>query len=45
MNEKPTEEQASTQAREKVIAVLKDYKSEEPTKREMKPKEPSDVED
>lgn len=46
MKEKPSEKQTGPQTREEDKPALKDYDSEkEPAKREMKPKEASDVED
>lgn len=46
MEEKRSERQTGPQTKEKDKPTLEDYKStEEPSKKEMKPKEVSDVED
>ena len=45
MKDKPSEKQTGPQVREEDKPGLEDYKSEEPRKKESKPKEPSDVED
>ena len=45
MKGKPSEKQTGPQIREEDKPGLEDYKSEEPHKKESKPKEPSDVED
>ncbi len=45
MKDRPSEKQTGPYVREEDKRGLEDYKSEEPRKKESRPKEPSDVED